>query len=144
MAAWIGAAAGTIAVFSWLEGDKRRGRPEPRCPKPTKSPKESESKKRHKNTRRWNHKFRWWPGSRADWIEERERLVGENELLAKENKLLQKANQDLQGQLKIEDLQNIPNHSAKDSNNNQSGSSIAEHPFIAMARNLSPDEVTGL
>ncbi|KAK7978106.1 hypothetical protein PG988_005596 [Apiospora saccharicola] len=120
-------------------------RPEPSCPKPTKSSQESESRKqRPKNTKRWSPKSRWWPGSRADWIEERERLVGENELLAKENKLLQKANQDLQGQLKTEDLQTSPKHPVKGSDNNQGGSSEAEHPFIAMARNLSPDEVTDL
>lgn len=145
MAAWIGAAAGAIAVFRWLDGDKRRYRPEPHSSKPTKSPRESETReKRPKHIRGWAPKLRWWPGGRADWIEERDKLVKENERLANDNKFQQKTIQDLQGQLKDENLQTNPHTSAKDSDNNQGNSSEAEHPFIAMARDLSPNETTDL
>ncbi|KAK7920536.1 hypothetical protein PG985_008558 [Apiospora marii] len=160
MAAWIGASAGAITVFGWLKADKRHNHPDPYRPRSIKSSTESDSRRKSpRHTRRWTPKFGWWPGSRATWVEERERLVAEKEVLATEIKVLQKANkekevlateikvlqktnEELQKRLKNEDPQANPQNPSRGANDNQGSPSEAEHPFIAMARSLSPDGVT--
>ncbi|KAK8086458.1 hypothetical protein PG994_001432 [Apiospora phragmitis] len=127
VAAFMGAAAGVIAIFG------------------AKSPNEEPERgsQRPNPIRRWARKLGRRSGSRANRKEKIQVLVGENARLVEENTMLQNANRDLQRELRSKDLE-PPKYTVEDSNNNQSAPSEQATPFGANARNLSPNQVTEL